>query len=413
MFVTVNKKFELSLSLRYWQKRWTKEQNAAIYGTGVLNEHGWGANPSAYFVFSGPIDPKTGMIINIATIKARVGEILSTRYDHKYLNLDTPPFDYIVPTTENIAYQLLTDVRPLFANESARPVACHFELTPFDSATAYADGRIERHLYLEFSAARRTFSPHLSPEENDRIFGAAYRSDHGHHYRLRMTLTGKPDSQSGLIIAEPESRKALEALRVSFDHKNLSTDLPVLKLIPLTTESLARFMFDQLALSFPVRRVSLWETPYFYAEYHADNTFVMGLSSSFHAAHRLHSPSLSAGENAILYGKCNNLHGHGHRYQVEGAIAGTINPQSGTLYNLTNFIDGIESAIEPWNHKHLDLDTSDFADHPTTGENIALALWPKLERSIARPLYRLRLWETPNNRFTVRKDDCLVHPERA
>jgi hypothetical protein len=35
----------------------------------------------------------------------------------------------------------------------------------------------------------------------------------------------------------------------------------------------------------------------------------------FSAAHRLHSPHLSAEENKELYGKCNHHNGHGHNYE--------------------------------------------------------------------------------------------------
>ena len=37
----------------------------------------------------------------------------------------------------------------------------------------------------------------------------------------------------------------------------------------------------------------------------------------FSASHRLHSPRLSAAENARVYGKCNNPFGHGHDYVLE------------------------------------------------------------------------------------------------
>ena len=58
---------------------------------------------------------------------------------------------------------------------------------------------------------------------------------------------------------------------------------------------------------------------------------------AFSAAHRLHSHVLLAGENAELYGKCNNLLGHGHRYVTEATIGGSFDERSGTLFDLGTF----------------------------------------------------------------------------
>src|SRR6266496_87077 len=60
-------------------------------------------------------------------------------------------------------------------------------------------------------------------------------------------------------------------------------------------------------------------------------------------------------------------------------------------------------AVAPWRDKHLDLETEEFRDKPSTGENIVRALWPKIDNALQQRLVRLRLWETANNRFTVRR----------
>lgn len=44
----------------------------------------------------------------------------------------------------------------------------------------------------------------------------------------------------------------------------------------------------------------------------------------FSAAHRLNSEALSPEENAQIYGKCNNLHGHGHNYRLEVSVTGPV-----------------------------------------------------------------------------------------
>ncbi len=405
MYLTISKKFEISLSYRHFQPGWTQQENEQFFGQAAGGKHGYGGNFEAYFVFHGDVDDKNGMVINVTVIKDRIKKLLSERYDHKYLNVDTKPFDIIVPTPENVARHLLADAAPLFKNEAADLVAVHLIVSPEERATVIADGRVERHYGLQFSAARRTWSPHLTEQENKRLFGsAADESGHGHHYYLRATVYGEVDTKNGMIVAPSESQKALGSLHKLLDHRNLNSDVPELKKVAITTESLASFIFERLSNRLPIQRIRLWENPWFYAECLKDGRLVMGMRSEFRAAHRLHSPKLSDAENKEVYGKCNNPAGHGHRYIVEPAIDGEIDEQSGTLFPLTDLMAGVDKGLEPWAWKHLDEDTDDFNDAPSTGENIVIMLWPRVEDGIGKSLYRLRLWETPNNRFTLRRN---------
>ncbi|KAF3830887.1 hypothetical protein GH733_002125 [Mirounga leonina] len=84
---------------------------------------------------------------------------------------------------------------------------------------------------------------------------------------------------------------------------------------------------------------------------------------SFSATHRLHSKSLSNEENLKLFGKCNNLNGHGHNYKVVVTVHGEIDPVTGMVMNLTDLKEYMEEAImKPLEHKNLDLDVPYFAD---------------------------------------------------
>jgi 6-pyruvoyltetrahydropterin/6-carboxytetrahydropterin synthase len=404
MHLVISKRFEFSLAYRHYRPIWLTEKNQAIYGPMAGGEHGFGGNFTAFFVFHGPIDPITGMVINIAVIKERISQLLAARYDHKFLNRDTPPFDHEAPTPELVARQLLLDAEKLFSGEQAQLTACHLVTSPLDSATAYSDGRIERDFWLEFSAARRTWSPYLSDSENRTLFGAASSlSGHGHYYRLRAVLTGSVDHHTGMIVSEMEARPMLDALQAAVDHKNLSTDVPDLRGMPMTTECLARIFHDRLQKLLPVTRLRLWENPYLSIESLPDGKYAMVLESAFRAAHRLHSGHLSEDANRELYGKCNHSSGHGHLYRVEVSVSEELDKRSGTVFSLERMQAGLAQALGPWDYRHLDLDTDDFTDRPSTGENIVQTLWPRLEQALQYPLHRLRLWETPNNRFTLRR----------
>src|SRR5882724_5306586 len=187
MLLTVSKRLEFSASRRLHVSDWSNAENLSAFGPETNARYGSGRNYVAYFVFVGPVDPTTGMLINISEIKERAGKILRERFDHKFLNEDNPSFRDVPPTAENIARQLYFDVAPLFSDTEAKLWACHLTESPERSATYYTAGACEANYWFEFSAARKTMSPLLSAEENARLFGESV-SIHGHNYRARLTF---------------------------------------------------------------------------------------------------------------------------------------------------------------------------------------------------------------------------------
>ena len=401
MLLTVSKRLEFSASRRLIVAGWSEADNLAAFGPESTARFGTGRNYVAWFAFTGAVNPANGMLVNISEIKARVEEILHAHFDHKFLNEDHPAFRELAPTAEKIARQLFLEVAPRFAGAEAKLVTCHLCESPERSATFYANGATDENHWLEFSAARQTMSPHLSAEENEKIFGSASSPyGHGHHYRARFTFrsaeTDNPARHKAIV-------EAVEGLRAELDHKNLNREVPGLTNRPKTTESLAQYLFERVSGALPLHRVRLHERDDFFAEYWQGGNFFLGMRRAFNAAHRLHAAALSEEENATLYGKCNNLRGHGHRYRTEATIGGDYDERSGTLYSFTRFANGMEAALQPWQDKHLDRETEEFRDKPSTGENIVRALWPKVNSQLDDRLVRLRLWETPNNRFTLRR----------
>src|SRR3954471_4415430 len=192
MRLTVSKRLEFSASRRLFVKEWSDAENRAAFGAETSARYGAGRNYVVYFIFSGSVDPATGMLMNISEIKERVGRVLHDGFDHKFLNDDNPAFASMAPTPENVARELFLAAAPLFEGGKAHLVACHLSESEDRSATYYSDGIAEGHHWFDFSAARQTASPHLSVEENESLFGvAASPFGHGHHYRARITLRGE------------------------------------------------------------------------------------------------------------------------------------------------------------------------------------------------------------------------------
>jgi 6-pyruvoyltetrahydropterin/6-carboxytetrahydropterin synthase len=402
MLLTVSKRLEFSASRRLHVYGWSEGQNLAAFGPGTNARYGSGRNYIAYFVFTGPVDQRTGMLINISEIKERAGKIVRERFDHKFLNEDNPSFNDVPPTAENVAWQLCNDVAPLFADVKAKLCACHVSESPERSATYYSNGACEANYWFEFSAARRTMSPLLSADENARLFGTA-SSIHGHNYRARLTFRSEKSERKAPQVRYDEIDTCISALQTELDHRYLNEDVIGLKKRPITTESLARYIYERVNTMKPLHRVRLHERHDFFAEAWGNERVFLGLQTGFHAAHRLHADTLSDPDNARLYGKCNNPRGHGHGYLVETTVGGDYDSRSGTLYDFVALNDAMHESLKPWQNRHLDLETKDFRRAPSTGENIVRALWPKIDNRVNQRLVRLRLWETANNRFTLRR----------
>jgi len=404
MLLTVSKRLEFSASRRLFVKDWSEAENLAAFGPETSARYGTGRNYVAYFVFSGVVDPETGMLMNISEIKERVDRVLREGFDHKFLNEDNKAFTAVAATTENIARQLFLDAAPLFAASSAKLVACHLSESEERSATYFGTGVSESNYWFEFSAARQTTSPRLTPEENQKLFGvAASPFGHGHNYRARLTFQGKPNGSDLPLVRFSEMQSCLDSLRNELDHKNLNQEVLALIDQPITTENLARHIHERVREKLRINRVRLHERDDFFAEHWHGGKYFLGLQIPFSAAHRLHTTKLGAEDNRTLYGKCNNPRGHGHRYLTEATIGGSYDERSGALMDFTAFQTAIAEAVQPWQDKHLDLELEEFQDKPSTGENIVQALWPRFDSRLDGRLVRLRLWETANNRFTLRR----------
>ncbi len=394
MLLTVSKRLEFSASRRLVDPQLSEAENRARYGEESAARYGTGRNYVAYFIFSGTPDAETGMLINISEIKRRVGEIIEDGFDHKFLNEDNPHFASVVPSAENIARQLFLEAAPRFSDPSAKLIACHLRETSRRSATFYAHGKCDANYWFEFSAARQTMSPRLSASENEELFGiTSSPHGHGHHYRARLTFHD-PNA---------EIRALIHSLGQELDHKNLNREVAGLIDRPITTESLAGYIFERAATTCAIERVRLHEREDFFAEHWRGGAKFLGMRQEFSAAHRLHVQTFSELKNTELFGKCNNPRGHGHSYIAEATVGGKYDERSGTLFDFARFRKAMRGALEDWDNRHLDLETKEFQKLPSTGENIVQVLWDKLNPSLDQELVRLRLWETANNRFTLRR----------
>ena len=105
------------LTRRYWfaashrlhNDVFSEEANRDIYGK-CNNPHGHGHNYAVEVTVSGQVDPRTGMVCNLAALDGFVREQVIQRYDRENLNL-LPEFSREVPTTENLCVAIYKIVK--------------------------------------------------------------------------------------------------------------------------------------------------------------------------------------------------------------------------------------------------------------------------------------------------------------
>lgn len=102
MKVTVCRNEHFNAAHRLYNPDWSAEKNDNAFGL-CNNPNFHGHNYNLTVKVRGEINPETGYVIDIKTLKMIIRETVLIRFDHKNLNLDVPEFSKLNPTAENIA----------------------------------------------------------------------------------------------------------------------------------------------------------------------------------------------------------------------------------------------------------------------------------------------------------------------
>jgi 6-pyruvoyltetrahydropterin/6-carboxytetrahydropterin synthase len=119
----------------------------------------------------------------------------------------------------------------------------------------------------------------------------------------------------------------------------------------------------------------------------------------FNAAHRLANPAWSVEENDRVFGKCALPNYHGHNYELIVKVTGEPDPETGYVIDMKVLSDLIQQEIVArFDHRNLNLDTTEFRSLNPTAENIAIVIFNLLRPHLENKLdLQIRLYETPRN----------------
>ena len=124
---------------------------------------------------------------------------------------------------------------------------------------------------LTFSAAHRLHNPSYDAEWNRAMYDKCDNpGGHGHNYAIEVSVRGKIDPETGMVIDLKKLKDIMRAAVVDrVDHKNLNTDVGFLRGVIPTAENLALAFWERLRPELPaglLRSVRVWETEKNWAE---------------------------------------------------------------------------------------------------------------------------------------------------
>lgn len=125
----VTRKVEFSASHVCRAPGLSDEENQRRFGA-AANPHGHGHNYVLEVSLEGQPDPVTGMVLDLKELKEILNREVVDLYDHRFLNYEVPPFDKVVPTTENIACDIWRRLEPHLSRGGRRLQSVRVYETP-------------------------------------------------------------------------------------------------------------------------------------------------------------------------------------------------------------------------------------------------------------------------------------------
>jgi 6-pyruvoyltetrahydropterin/6-carboxytetrahydropterin synthase len=145
--------------------------------------------------------------------------------------------------------------------------------------------------------------------------------------------------------------------------------------------------------------------PTLYGEWHdklSESMATLTRIYEFCASHRLYSQNLTEEENQRNFGKCANLHGHGHNYLLEVTVEGEIDERTGMIADIFE-LDRVVNleVVDRYDHKNFNEDLEEFKSLNPTSEVITQMIWNRLKNAAPARLVRIRLQETARSVFEI------------
>ena len=231
--VLLTKRIEFAAAHRYIKTEWDEAKNRAVFGP-CYNPPAHGHNYMVEVTVGGEVDPKTGMVVNLFDLKRILLHVLE-EFDHKNLNLDTPYFNGLIPTSENIARVLWTKL------DTQKSIGTLRAIRLYEDEDLYAD--VTSAAGLDLASVTRRYS-----------FTAVQDGRAGPEWDCFVTVHGAVDSVTGMVTdIGALNRLVQEKVIQRFDRHDLRHALGTQT---VTGEQIVEYIWKQLICSLPSGRLS-------------------------------------------------------------------------------------------------------------------------------------------------------------
>ncbi len=120
--VTVTRRLQFNAAHRVHNPALSDEENTRLFGK--CNNPNWhGHNYILDVSVRGPVDDRTGYVVDLGALKKIVEERAVDLIDHKNFNLDVPFMKNVIPTSENIVVAFWNILQPRVAPAKLKKLA--------------------------------------------------------------------------------------------------------------------------------------------------------------------------------------------------------------------------------------------------------------------------------------------------
>src|SRR4051812_2542171 len=105
----------------------------------------------------------------------------------------------------------------------------------------------------------------------------------------------------------------------------------------------------------------------------------------FAAAHRYRRPEWDNARNAQVFGLCARESFHGHTYECDVTVSGSLDAQTGFVADLGILDEVLQRCVrDPLDHRNLNVDVPEFADGKDipSGENLAHWIAQRVQQAL-------------------------------
>ncbi len=240
---------------------------------------------------------------------------------------------------------------------------------------------------IEFSASHRYFKAEWDEERNRQVFGPCFQ-EHGHNYLLEVTLGGRVDPVTGMIINLYDLKRIVTDVLEEFDHKHLNFDMPYFERLVPTTENLALVLwrkFRERPETRDIESIRLCEGEDLWVELSQPDDPASQDNAEPTEARLTRRYALTVRRDADA------SHVETWPLSMDVTIRGPIDPVTGRVTNIAALDEQVSEQVI---NNLTDTNVSqlqELAGRPVTLSTLAKILWSRLHDGADARLTRLRL----------------------